>query len=113
MKLNELDPQFLKIEDERTHRYVDDIVGADGIMFLCPKCFTENNGPIGTHRVICWQPHVAQEHLPGPGRWLFQGTGVGDLTLLGSGPGGSGARSVLLTGEGCQWHGFITNGDVT
>ena len=21
---------------------------------LCPKCFAENGGPVGTHSVICW-----------------------------------------------------------
>jgi hypothetical protein len=39
----------------------------------------------------------------------MDGTGYDDLTLNGDPPGS--ARSVLLTG-GCNWHGFITDGEV-
>lgn len=83
---------------------------AQGISFLCPKCFAENKGPRGTHSVICWSRSrgVPEDATPGPGRWKLDGTSFDDLTLNADPP--STARSVQLTG-GCGWHGFITNGE--
>ncbi len=83
---------------------------ASGVKFLCPKCFAANNGPVGTHAVICWSRSrgVPDDATPGPGRWRLDGTGLHDLTLNADLP--SGARSVLLIG-GCGWHGFVTNGE--
>jgi hypothetical protein len=137
MKLTELEPRFLRYETKRElmpfaegppigdgppatvwreadrvfMRYVNSIEDAQGIKFLCPKCFAENKGPIGTHVVICWsRSRGVPEHAePKPGRWSLVGTGYNDLTLNGDPPGN--ARSVLLT-DGCRWHGFITNGSV-
>ena len=82
---------------------------ADGVEFLCPKCFAANSGPVGTHTVICWfEGKVPDDAFPRPGRWNPQGTGLDDLTFV---PGAK-SNSVLLT-EGCMWHGFVTNGDAT
>ena len=107
MRLTELEPQFLVIEEpQKRHRYVDDIVGADGVMFLCPKCFRANGGSVGTHWVLCWALHVPLTESPGPGRWELVGTGYGDLSLRAV------QSSVELT-SGCRWHGFVTNGEVT
>lgn len=88
------------------------LADAQGIEFLCPKCFAENGGRVGTHAVICWSRSrgVPDHAHPAPGRWMLEGTGYHDLTLNGDPPGN--ARSVLLLG-GCDWHGFITNGEVT
>jgi hypothetical protein len=114
MRLRDLDPQFLRFErgeDGRIlFRYVDTLADAQGIKFLCPKCFSENQGPIGTHGVICWSRSrgVPDDARPNPGRWTLDGTGYDDLTLNGDPPGA--ARSVLLT-SGCAWHGFVTNGE--
>jgi hypothetical protein len=84
---------------------------AQGVMFLCPKCFAQNAGPVGTHSIICWSRSrgVPDTVSPKPGRWTMAGTGLHDLTLNGDPPGR--ARSVLLTGDGCKWHGHVTNGD--
>lgn len=112
MRLTELQPQFLTTtSDGNLHTYVDTITEAQGVMFLCPKCFAANGGPVGTHAVICWSSSrgVGPDIDPKPGRWTLEGTGYGDLTL-GCEPGKS--RSVLLTG-GCQWHGYITAGEAT
>ena len=81
MRLTALEPTFLKIIDDTHYQHVDDIAQADGVMFLCPKCFGHNNGPVGTHQVLCWAPHVPQTHFPRPGRWALHGTGYSDLTL--------------------------------
>jgi hypothetical protein len=106
VKLTDLSPQFLKhVDDTHFHR-VDSIAEADGLLFLCPKCFVANGGKIGTHSVICWTPSVPQTVKPIPGRWNLVGTSFDDLSLV------AGSSSVKLEG-GCQWHGFVTNGQVT
>jgi hypothetical protein len=109
MKLSELEPTFLVIVDEKTMRHTDDIQGADGVMFLCPKCYGHNAGPVGTHQVLCWQPHVPQSRDPKPGRWRLVGTGYADLTLV------AGSSSILLMSwcvrPGCpNWHGWPEGG---
>ena len=105
MKITDLDATFIKREDSHNFRMVDTIGEADGVEFLCPMCFKENNGPVGTHAVICWSPSVPQDTSPTPGRWSMQGTGLHDLTLV------AGSSSVLLKG-GCQAHFFVRNGEI-
>lgn len=116
MKLTNLEAEFLRyFRDGLGHTYlphVDRIEEAQGIWFLCPKCFEANHGRAGTHGVICWSrsrgvPDYAE---PRPGRWRLDGTGLEDLTLNAEEP--NGARSVQLQG-GCRWHGFVNAGDVT
>lgn len=111
MKLADLDPQFLKHAPEEGRGvmlHVDTLAEADGISFLCPKCFAANGGPVGTHSVICWfEDRVPEDLQPGPGRWNPVGTGYADLSFV---PGKK-SHSVLLLG-GCAWHGFVTSGDV-
>lgn len=81
-----------------------------GLMFLCPKCFVENGGPVGTHSVICWfVGRVPDEVDPKPGRWTPQGTSMSDLTFV---PSAGRTQSVLLTG-GCGWHGFVVDGSAS
>jgi hypothetical protein len=109
MKLTELQPQFLKWKGDGVMGHVDALEQADGICFLCPLCFTTNAGPVGTHVVICWfEGKVPDDVSPGPGRWNPTGTGYGDLSFV---PGQK-SNSVQLTG-GCNWHGHVTNGEVT
>jgi hypothetical protein len=115
MNLRDLDASLRKIVDERgSHRAVDDVTEADGVMFLCPLCFTRNGGPVGTHRVICWSPKVLQTLSPGPGRWPLTGTSIDDLTL---------SPSIALGDEivlgatphhpgGCRAHFFVRNGAI-
>ncbi len=108
MKLTELEPRFLTIASERRDKYTDDIAQADGIMFLCPKCFVENGGNVGTHSMICWfnGRSIPAEKKPGPGRWNPSGTGYEDLSFV-----EPGATSVLCKG-GCEAHFFIRNGEI-
>lgn len=109
MKLTELEAFFVKRFSDGEGEYyaqVEKIEEADGVEFLCPKCWIENKGRVGTHMVLCWRPRVPQTVNPKPGRWEFQGTGLHDLTLV------AGSSSILLT-SGCKWHGFIRGGIVT
>lgn len=80
---------------------------AQGIRFLCPLCWVANKGPIGTHSV-----QVGFDGRAPPGtfscdstgkdsRWIVTGTGLADLTLR---------PSILLSGPGCGWHGYVTKG---
>lgn len=105
MRLTELEPRFLKRIDDNHFRSVDRIEDADGVRFLCPKCFQVNGGARGTHGIMCWSPSVPQTTAPTPGRWNLVGTGMGDLTLV------AGSSSISLT-SGCQAHFFIENGNI-
>jgi hypothetical protein len=113
--LLELDAEFVTYHKSETgqvsHGKVDKIEDAQGVMFLCPLCWRTNNGPRGTHMVLCWDGErgVPADAFPFPGRWKMVGTGLHDLTLDAS-PGKT--RSVLLT-AGCRWHGFVTDGDTS
>lgn len=91
-------------EHEEWHP-ADSFAEADGVHFLCPKCFEANRGPVGTHSVICWRPRVPADVSPKPGRWEFHGTSLDDLTLV------AGSSSVLLLG-GCAAHFFVRNGRI-
>lgn len=109
IRLAELDARFVMTLDDKMQRRVDALAEADGVAFMCPKCYVANGGPIGTHWIICWfRGRVADTQLPGPGRWTPSGTGLSDLTFVPGDP--PVAVSVLLT-SGCQWHGFIRNGE--
>jgi hypothetical protein len=116
MRLRDLDGRFLKYIDDRNREYVEDIKDADGIMFQCPlcaqKCETgELDGRrfyVGAHYIVCWfVGKVPPDLNPLPGRWNPSGTSIDDLTFV-----PPGAVSILLTG-GCNWHGFIVNGDAS
>ena len=110
MKLRELEGQFLRTDEKGSSwTHVDTLSEAQGVMFLCPKCFAENNGPVGTHMVVCWFADlgVGDNVNPKPGRWKPSGTALDDLTFV-----GPGAASVALTG-GCGWHGFVKYGDAS
>lgn len=109
ISLKDLEAEFIQFINEKSFQHIgDDIGNADGVMFLCPKCFRENNGPIGTHMVICWflNRGVPDSMPPGPGRWSPHGTGLGDLELKAR------SSSILLT-SGCRWHGFVRGGRAT
>jgi hypothetical protein len=57
MRLTDLNPRFLRRAPKDGIEYwpeVPTIAEADGIVFLCAKCFAANGGPVGTHSIICW-----------------------------------------------------------
>lgn len=89
---------------------VPTLAEAQGIRFLCPQCFRVNAGPRGTH--LCSVTFEARGAAPSqgshdtegrPARWTVSGSGFDDLSTQ---------PSILLIG-GCNWHGDITNGEVT
>jgi hypothetical protein len=102
------DDEVEEVTEMRPHHVdVATLAESDGVGFLCPKCFAENGGPVGTHYVICWfEDKVPDDVYPGPGRWNPAGTSLDDLTFV---PGKK-SQSVALIG-GCAWHGFVANGD--
>jgi hypothetical protein len=113
--LRQLEAEFLTYHvdaDATRWTQVTSIEQAQGVRFLCPKCFHKNGGNVGTHSVICWSRSrgVPETATPGPGRWSLHGTSLDDLTLHGDPPGG--ARSILLSGD-CAWHGYVNNGEAT
>lgn len=81
-----------------------DFALAQGIRFLCPKCFEHHDGPVGTHSIVAWFKNrgVPDDVEPLPGRWTISGRGLSDLTL---------SPSILIS-VGCCWHGFVTAGSV-
>ena len=121
MKLRDLDAEFI-VRTKKGMRRVETLAAAQGVMFQCPKCAKgleagEENGRRffrGAHYIVCWfrNPQrlapVADNEIPGPGRWWAEGTSIDDLTFGHGTP--PMAKSILLTG-GCGWHGFVTNGD--
>jgi hypothetical protein len=104
VNLIDLEPYFIRREHE-VYIPVESIDHADGVLFLCPKCFAANAGSVGTHSIICWRPRVPSEVDPKPGRWEFSGTGLADLSLV------AGSSSVLLQG-GCNAHFFVEAGKI-
>lgn len=110
MKLTDLEPEFLRYEgalDPVAFRRIETMEGANGIIFICPKCF-HANGFVrpGVHSVVCWAPGVPIGiGLTDPGRWEMKGTSFADLTLVAS------SSSILLL-AGCCAHFFITNGAI-
>ncbi len=101
--LVELEAEFVRAAPNGGIGREDDLAGADGLMFLCPKCYATNGGPVGTHSVLCWfAGRVSSDTKPGPGRWVISGNDLSDLSLT---------PSVDLSISGCcNWHGFVTNG---
>lgn len=103
MNLTQLSPQFIKYVSPGRHQDVGGLHEAHGIVFLCPKCYKANGGPVGTHSVMVWFKNkgVPDAEEPKPGRWsVVGGTGYANLSL---GP------SIQIS-TGCQWHGWVTNG---
>ena len=115
MRLRDLDAEFIcsglfNSEVSGFHR-VETMTEAQGIIFLCPKCFAANGGRVGTHAVICWSRSrgAPEDFSPLPGRWALAGTGIDDLSL--NVDSGCEKDSVQLIG-GCNAHYLVKNGDV-
>jgi len=91
MRFEDLEPVFLKLRETPFGPVQIPVTrdDAQGVMFLCPKCFAESGGPVGVHQVICWGSSVLNNSaINGPGRWDMTGHGPGDMTLVGAGKSG-------------------------
>jgi hypothetical protein len=125
MRLTDLDARFLHdAKPDGSSQMSDEYAGACGVMFQCPKCAQgKTRGQevvdgrtrhfvINAHYVICWfRGKVSDDLNPKPGRWTPSGTCMDDLTFVPGDP--PQAVSVLMTGPGCGWHGFVRNGEAT
>lgn len=113
MNFMDLTPEFVRHEtrDGRQYLvYVNEITEAQSVEFMCPTCFQRNGGSKGTHWVMVTfvdrgvpDDQGSQSTSGKPSRWRAHGTGLQDLTL---------APSIDLT-PGCDWHGFVRDGQVT
>lgn len=137
MRLTDLEPTFVRYEmqtdtwtrvlgDPKTHKPGDpteEVTGprehtildvpfadAQGIQFLCPKCFLANDGTKGTHGIdVTFADRGVPDDMGAhnsagkPTRWTVTGDRFENLTTT---------PSILIEG-GCAWHGFITNGEIT
>ncbi len=99
MRLADLDPSFVLPIAEDCYHLVDQIDGAQGITFQCPRCMRERPDGRGVHYVLCWTTKVPPSWSPGPGRWSILGTEYDDVTL---------APSVSV--ETCGAHFFVRDG---
>jgi hypothetical protein len=128
MKLRELEGRFTKYVEravppdqfvdgvvhpsgiERSYHDVATLAEADGVWFLCPKCFAENHGPSGTHMHMigfagrCPPGSYTKGSKGEDTRWIVMpsSTGLDDLSLT---------PSILAIG-GCNWHGFVGSSGV-
>lgn len=111
-RLTDLEPEWVLAGPGNGIGRAKSIEEAQGVMFLCPKCFLKNGGPRGTHSVLLWAHNrgVAPALSPGPGRWIFKGTDFDNLSLVAP-PGNT--DSVDTRGGSCGWHGWIRNGNCT
>jgi len=116
-----LQPTFRRYEAAKSriyHTCVATLEEAQGVQFLCPKCFRANGGGIGTHLVLVWSESrgVPLGATPAHGRWAMTGTGFEDLSLRREhAPSTINAEALcddaILVGE-CGWIGYIENGVV-
>lgn len=88
---------------------VKKLAEADRLVFLCPRCFAENGGPKGTHRVaVDFEGRGTPDDACCRGRdgkavrWAVSGKRLDDLTV---------SPSILML-SGCKWHGWVRNGQI-
>lgn len=108
IRLTDLEAQFITYDDAVWKNSLS-VVDASGVMFICPRCFIDNDGSIGTHSIICWfaDRGVPPEQDPKPGRWRpGASSSIGDLTFV-----GPDAVSIQIIGS-CNAHFFVRNGQV-
>lgn len=109
MKFTDLRPRFMKWAGKGSFQNVETLAEADCVFFLCPLCFQNNSGSVGTHSIkIDFRGRNTPDedcmhnNEGTPVRWEVSGTGLADLTM---------APSILILG-GCNWHGWVQNGEI-
>lgn len=108
MRLRELEAQLYRFGDRIPSGYalhrVGELVDAQAVKFMCPKCFEANEGAEGTHSIlVSFEGRGVPADADYNPRWAVSGTSLDDLALH---------PSVLLR-SGCGWHGWVKNGDAS
>ncbi len=104
------EPTIRELVDRTDHIPAATVAEAQGIIFLCPKCFTENGGARGTHTVMVTfsgrgvPDDVGSRGTAGPTRWTATGDSIERLSTT---------PSILLPPPCCGWHGYLTDGHAT
>src|SRR5262245_52422657 len=94
-RLTEFEPAFLKLGNGLGWHTQEELDGANGIIFLCPKC--------KNHSIIVWFEGTPKDISPGPARWtVVRGSGINNLTLT---------PSILIPID-CKGHFTILEGNV-
>jgi len=112
VKFTDLEPCFVRLTREGNFIGDDDEIvapdEADGVLFLNPVEFVAKGSSVGVTSVLVWfRGRVADNVLPGPGRWDVLDRNFETFTL---------SPSIDLTRGGRlpgQWHGFVKQGYVT
>jgi len=104
VKLTALDPALYRVSAPGCYTPVTDLAEAQGVMFLCPRCFAVKGSVAGVHSVMVWfrGRDVPPDETPAA-RWVVSGYDLNDLTL----------KPSIHIQTGCKWHGFVIAGDVT
>ncbi len=105
MKLSDLAVWFIgNVEDDGSFHRQLVAEGAQGIVFLCPRCATEAaaGNDVGIHSIVLFfeNPRNAPAVSSPLPKWHFEGTALSNVTLTPS-------VHVKLP---CGWHGWITDG---
>lgn len=93
MKLAELSPKFMTIDEKRV-----------GLVFLCPICkgTKQNNPDDHCHHVGVRFSNPLDGAPAYPRGWHRTGETLETITL---------APSIMML-DGCKWHGFVENGEL-
>ncbi|HEY1772412.1 MAG TPA: DUF6527 family protein [Gammaproteobacteria bacterium] len=112
MRLTELEPELRSYLPGGYLGHPATLAEAQGIWFLCPRCFVKNGGPIGTHEVLVWfaDRGVPAEAEPSP-RWTVSGTSFDDISLDPSIDCTKDKQGNVAHPE--EWHGYLKNGEIT
>jgi len=98
----------------RGYRHVETLAEADGVWFLCPKCYVKNGGVLGTHMIAigfadrdCLPGSYSQDRNGVDTRWNVSGADIDSLTLT---PSIDLSQPEIVSC--CGWHGFVGSNGV-
>ena len=86
MKLQELEPELLRLVSKDAWMAISDTILSDkvsGIRFRCPHCFDQLGSLDKVNFIYCWKPHVSPKAFPSLGRYEFTGKFIHDFTFSG------------------------------
>ncbi len=107
LKGNWTDDDFEDFTGPREYHVPCEFAEAHGIQFICPlHKDTDGHGTLWAFRDRGVPAGTLSRNKDGVDtRWEVSGTGYGDLTMKPS--------LLVQAAPSCEWHGFITNGEVT